>query len=179
MNRPELLQQCRLFCALVGSFFLALWAAAEWLLAYPVAWWLYAPLVPLFAIGFLSPVAPSRQPGRILAFALLTALTALLYMVPWTSRKPFLRDLGSIRPGMSEAEVRQIMRGYIEGTGWPASPASAERENAGYGQAAAPEPLALPGSLVFRHSTNGAFNSDWGVVALENGRVTRVRFDPD
>jgi len=38
-----------------------------------------------------------------------------LYSLEWTTRKPFLRDLARIRAGMTEAEVRGIMRRYMEG----------------------------------------------------------------
>lgn len=31
----------------------------------------------------------------------------------------------------------------------------------------------------FRHSTDGRFNSDWGIVKMDGGRVTGGSFSPD
>ena len=94
MDRQTLLQKGRLLSVRLGTGLLALWAAAEWVLAYPVAWWLYAPLLPVFAFGLIAPIAPARQRGHICAFMLVAVLIGLLHWVPWTSRKPFLREIG-------------------------------------------------------------------------------------
>lgn len=173
----------------IASVALALFALAEVLLAMPVAWWLYLSLIPLFAAGLLR-----RQPGaaqflRLVALIVIVAGMAALYFVPWSSRKPFLRDLNSIRPGMSEAEVRRIMGRYLEGTGWPApyggTPDGRGTLNilgSGATHATGTSPngqMTIADSLVFRHSNDGAFNSDWGIVTLKDGKVTAVSFSPD
>jgi hypothetical protein len=110
--------------------------------------------------------------------------------VDWTTRKPFLRDLARVRVGMTEAEVRHIMGRYTQGTGWPANPFDTSTNATGtltdvgsgsqYSTTTSPSgEMATQGLLVFRHSTDGAFNSDWGIVCLSNGRVVGVEFSPD
>jgi hypothetical protein len=39
--------------------------------------------------------------------------------------------------------------------------------------------MSLQNSVVFRHSDDGRFNSDWGIVEFQDGRVVGVRFSPD
>jgi hypothetical protein len=173
----------------IASLALALFALVEVPLAMPVVWWLYLSLVPLFAFGLLRFQPASSRTRRLAAFAGVVAFIAALYFVPWSSRKPFLHDLYSIRPGMTEAEVRRIMGRYIEGTGWPAvyggTPAgTGTLTDLGTGgtHATGTTPageLTIQSSLVFRHSTDGAFNSDWGIVALKDGKVTGVSFSAD
>lgn len=140
-------------------------AMLELLLLFPVPAWLYLST----AIGCTASLWPrtpeQRRPGRLAPMAGLCAAIALLFFVPWSSRKPFVRALDSIRPGMTEAEVRHRMAGYKTGTGWFIP-----------GQA---EEVAPPGSIVFRHSDEPAFNADWGVVTFVAGRVVSVRFDLD
>jgi hypothetical protein len=38
---------------------------------------------------------------------------SLIFYMPWTTRKTFLRHLSSIKAGMDHAEVERIMNGYI------------------------------------------------------------------
>src|SRR5687767_2408535 len=110
----------RAFSTFVAASTLVLFALAEVLLALPIGWWLYLSLVGLFAIALLRLKPISAQIRQVLVFAVVTTLIAALYIVPWSSRKPFLKALYSIQPGLTEAEARQIMKGYMEGTGWPA-----------------------------------------------------------
>jgi hypothetical protein len=168
---------------------LVLFAFFELGLAYPVAEWLYLSVFVVSAAALIRPVPVRRQLGRLIALAAVAAISATLLFVDWTSRKPFLRDLARVRVGMSEAEVRHIMGRYTEGTGWPAIPGSSSN---------APGTLSIAGgdsqfstdtsssgqmvirdSLVFRHSNEGAFNSDWGVISLSSGKVVGVKFLPD
>ena len=166
----------------------------ELLLHYPVAWWLYLSVVLVFAAGLVRRRPVRAQLGRLGAVAAVVAVAATLYLVPWTTRKPFLRDLASVQIGMTEAEVRQVMAGYLEGTGWPASPfGTSDGSPAGargrltdlgsgsrYATAATESgELAIEISLVFRHSDDGAFNADWGIVSFADGRVMNVEFSPD
>ncbi len=156
----------------IASIALTLFALCELGLAYAVAWWLYLSVAIVFAAGFIRPVSVRSQIGRLGGLAAIVAVVAALYFVDWTTRKPFLRDLDRIRVGMTEAEVRQIMGRYMEGSGWPAIPGSSTN---------AQGTLNIVGSdsLVFRHSNDGAFNSDWGIISLSSGRVVSVEFSPD
>jgi hypothetical protein len=174
----------------IASVALTLFALCELGLAYPVAWWLYLSIAIAFAAGFIRPVSVRSQIGRLVALAAIIAVVATLYFVEWTTRKPFLRDLGRIRVGMTEAEVRRIMGRYMEGTGWPANPfdtstnATSTLTDVGsgsqYSTTTSPSgEMVIRDSLTFRHSNDGAFNSDWGIVSLSSGRVVRVEFSPD
>lgn len=173
----------------IAALVLALLAFYEVGIAYPVAWWLYFSVAIAFVVA-LWPFASGRfQRLRILSLFAVSVAIAALYYVPWTSRKPFLRDLGRVHIGMTEAEARHIMSRYMEGTGWPASPfdnptnsntLSIVGSSSQYSTTTSPDgQMVIRNSLVFRHSTDGAFNSDWGIVSISSGRVARVEFSPD
>ena len=102
-------------------------ALCEILLAWPVAWWVYLPVLLIAGLALLRPMPPQRQPAQLASFLAIAACLLALYFVEWTTRKPFLRDLARVRIGMTEAEVRQVMAGYMEGTGWPVIPATKAR----------------------------------------------------
>lgn len=169
----------------VGASSVGFAVFAEVLLANPLPLWLYG------ILGALSVAPVILLPNRLAAGAAVLVLGCLLVcvLVPWSSRKSFLQRLLTIRPGMTESQVRQIMAGYAEGTGWPAATWPSDG-TAGRLQAAGRDTairtttgthgnLALEDSLVFRHSDDRRFNSDWGVVAFKDGRVIRVEFLPD
>ncbi len=110
--------------------------------------------------------------------------------IDWDTRKPFLRDLHSLRPGMSSDDVERVMSRWMEGTGWPAHPAGGttlvdvgtSRTHAieSTTEGAAPTELRLESSRVFRHTNEGWGNSDWGIVRFDaDGRVVDVSFSPD
>jgi hypothetical protein len=171
-----------------GGFLLALMALYEVLLELPVAWWLYAAVTVAWAAA-ISVTLGKSLPHRTLVVPIAGIIIAwVLYFVPWSIRKPFLRDLYSIQPGMNEDEVRNIMAGYMEGTGWPALYVGESHgegfvndfgTGTGYPATEFDGELAIKNSLVFRHSDDGAYNSDWGIVTLEEGRVVSVDFSPD
>ena len=174
----------------IASTALTLFALCELGLAYPVAWWLYLSVAFIFAAGLIRPVPVRSQIGRLGGLAAITAVVAALYFAEWTTRKPFLRDLDRIRVGMTEAEVRQIMGRYMEGTGWPALPGNSPSNSPGtlniagsasqYStETSSSGEMLISDSLVFRHSNDGAFNSDWGIISLSTGRVVSVEFSPD
>lgn len=150
-------------------------AFLELLVAHPLPGWLYAGVVAVFGLAVLVPGSPKHRPERIVTFTTVAAVLATLHFVEWNTRKPFLRDLRKVQAGMTEAEVRHIMARYVEGTGWPASPFSrvSTPGDAPGGQ------LVIPGSLVFRHSDDARFNSDWGVVSFAAGKVAKVEFNAD
>jgi hypothetical protein len=133
-----------------------------------------------------------RRPSipRWAVYAVLLVSLAILYAIPWNSRKPFLRDLAKVEFGMTEAEVEAIMGHYMKGTGWPApdfwerssGPGQLAVASSGITFATSVSPsgeLALDDSIVYRHSDKGAFNSDFGVVTFEDGRVVSTTFLPD
>lgn len=105
-------------------------------------------------------------------FVLLTLLALILPVrfINWDSRKPFLKDLYQIEVGMTEAQVEQIMGNYIKGSGWPASPNP---------EASQPGELTLPQATIYRHTTMGWGDSDWGMVTYQDGQVVAIDFSPD
>lgn len=179
----------RIAVTIIASIALCLFALCEVGFPYPVAWWLYLAVLILFALGILRRTSLRRQPERVWILAVLSAAIAGLYFVPWSSRKPFLRDLYSIRPGMTESQARQIMGRYMEGTGWPAvygnaSNAPGSLVDAGSGATYATDvtpsgEMAVRDFIVYRHSTDGAYDSDWGIISLSNGVVLGVSFSAD
>lgn len=180
----------RITLVAIAGFALVLFGLCEIGMAYPVAWWLYLSVAIAFAAGLIRPVSLRSQIARIGALVAVIAAIVTLNLVEWTTRKPFLRDLDGIRIGMTEVEARRIMGRYMEGTGWSANPfdtstnATSTLTDVGNGSqysttTSSSGEMVTQGSLVFRHSTDGAFNSDWGIVSLSNGRVVRVEFSPD
>jgi hypothetical protein len=179
----------RVALIVTASIALALLALCELGLASPVAGWLYLAVGVVFTAALARPVAVRSQLGRLGVLVGILAVIAALYFVDWTTRKPFLRDLARVRVGMTEAEVRRIMGRYMEGTGWPAIPGSSSNapgtlnivgSDSQYSTDTSPSgQLVIRDSLVFRHSNDGAFNSDWGIISLSSGRVVRVEFSPD
>ncbi len=150
------------FPALVVLFFCA---ASEILLGFPVSGSIYVTIAIVMA-GWLWPRhQPLRQPRPLVGLGIILGLIANLYEFPWTTRKPFLQALYSIRRGMTAEEVRRYMSGYMEGTGITMPSTNQE--------------FVVGGALVFRHSNDAAFNADWGVVNFQKGKVASVRFDPD
>lgn len=79
-----------------------------------------------------------------------------LRFVDWNSRKPFLRDLLSIRQGMTYAEVDAVMGKYIH------EPESQTKD-----------------SVVYRHTNEGWGDSDCGFVSFSDGNVVAVEFSHD
>jgi len=176
--------------AFTASTALALLSFCEVGLAFPVAWWLYLSVGLAFVLALIRPLPIRRQRGSLVAVAIITAVITALYLVNWTTRKPFLRELARVRVGMTEAEVRRIMGRYLENTGWPANPFDPSDNSAVtmvdtgsaaryFTAATISGELAIRNSLIFRHSTNAAFNSDWGIISLADGRVVKVEFSPD
>ncbi len=114
----------------------------------------------------------ASRPGQSLARRIclgmfVLALAVAIRLIEWTPVKPFVRDLHSIQPEMTEAEVDRIMAKYVRGTGWPASSAKGGRGE-----------LRFPTTIIFR-PTSSPGDSNWGVVTFENGRVGEVDFSPD
>jgi hypothetical protein len=156
------------FLIVIASLVLFLFAATEILVGYPIAWWLYAMVLALFAGGLLRIRPLPQQRRRLLGFAGVCVVVAVLHLVPWSIRKTFLRDLHRVRPGMTVGEVEAIMGGYLHGTGLPPNP---------FGPPTGPPPNpTIVSARVYRHTETIA---DWGIVHFRNGRVRDVRFSPD
>lgn len=144
--------------------------------------------LPLIRVGRL------RIAKAILCGLFLLAMVALWFS-PVSTRQPFLRDLGRVEKGMTLAQVEAIMGGYMKGTGWPEPPPFAKGSAP---QSSNPQnikdlatgsthqieadkkgELQIVDAVTYRHSDEGEYNSDWGVVSFQNGRVSKVEFMPD
>ena len=121
-------------------------------------------------------------------YGVLLLSLVILYVVPWSSRKVFLRDLANVHTGMTRPEVEAVMGAYMKGTGWPAVPeatsSTGQLTDVSSGitlttRTAPSGELEIQDAITYRHSDDGAFNSDWGVVRFENGRVVGKAFMPD
>ena len=112
----------------------------------------YVPIAVVLS-GTLWPERPfGQRPERLIPLIGVNALILGLFLVPWTTRKPFLRDLYSIKAGMTESEARRIMAAYkFEG-------------------------VDAANSLVFRHSNETLLNADMGIVAIKDDEVIDIRF---
>ncbi len=155
-------------------------------------WWLGASAHPPSTLGVLGAgvllgyvgsrrAAPRPRTALLCVYAL---AVGVMPWVDWDSRKPFLRDLYSVKPGMERAQVEAIMGKYIHGTGWPANPYSTGEgvlrtdslSGSAYPTVASPNgQLELKDCIVYRHRQD----SDWGVVRFREGRVVSVEFLPD
>jgi hypothetical protein len=156
-----------LFIASLATLILAL---DHVFVGYPPPGWASPLVALLFAAGLLRrrPLAQQRQ--AIVALGAICLSLVVLHLVPWPTRDPFLADLFSIRPGMTPAQVEKIMARHQRGTGWPANPLDPSQKGGEF---------VIPGALVFRPAWAGPGDSDWGIVYLKRGRVTRVEFSPD
>ena len=172
----------------LGFALLGIFCLVEVVLSYPVAWWLYGIVSGLFGGAMWAALAGAWPKWTGVVPVLGTVVAWVVFVFPWSTRKPFLNDLRRVEIGMNEAEVREVMGGYIVGTGWPspgpAEPvASGDLTDAGSGKRFATVEsdgeLELEGAIVFRHSDDGAFNSDWGIVEFEGGLVSGVEFSAD
>jgi hypothetical protein len=84
----------------------------------------------------------------------LVAILLILFLTPWNHRKVFLQDLRQISPEMKIGDVSKVMADYE---------------------------LVYQSSetMSFRHSKGPRYDSDVGVVYLEEGRVVRTEFSPE
>ena len=142
----------------------------ELFIGYPPAWWTYPLVVLLCAAGLLRWRRLALQRRPLAALAVVGVSLLILHRVPWPTRDPFFGDFFSISPGMTPAEVRQIMARHKQGTGWPANP---------FDRSLRGSEFTIKGALVFRPASSGPGDSDWGIVHFEHGRVTSVEFSPD
>ena len=100
---------------------------------------------------------------------LLTSGLAMILSVrflDWNSQKPFIRDLLTVRSGMTRPEVEAIMGRYLRPE-WEDS-----TDDSYHG-------IDPNGLVVYRPSHEAAYNADWGIVRFKNGRVDGVEFSSD
>jgi hypothetical protein len=124
----------------------------------------YRPVTLAYALIWLFPAAlllrRQARSFQLLVLGLFLAAVAAIYFINWDSRKPFLKDLYRIEPGMTVAQVDRIMSGYL-------------RDPTASGQ------LSADGNITYRHTTEGWGDSDWGLVTFQDSRVSHVEFLPD
>jgi hypothetical protein len=139
-------------------------------------YWQFVAIYAAFCVlvGLLLLVgSPKRE--KLLLLGLLVVVLFSLRFVDWNSRKPFLRDLYRVQEGMSVEQVEEIMGKYMGGACCSAKPLDL---SAGEGVTET-EGMAQPDRLVYRHTSEGWGDSDWGEVHFENGRVVEIQFLPD
>jgi len=172
-----------------GLSALFLSACSEIVLESPVAWWLYVLLVVLFALGLLRVAPLASQLVGLALFALVLLAVSVLHFVVWSTRPAFLAELAKIRTGMSETEVRWIMRKYTVDTYVPGpdprapsphdpAPHSApvcDRRELDGGVWTSSDVAPGHRELIFRH----ACNADMGAVDFEQGKAVGVRIELD
>ena len=157
---------------------LALWIALSVFLILDLGLGLAVSLYPTFVAiyaAFWVLVGALLLYGSPLRERILILLPFLLVVfsvrfVDWNSRKPFLRDLYSIKEGMTPAQVEQIMGAYMKGGGLPLDSPETEVDERGEVDT---------GTVTYRHTDEGWGDSDWGVVTFENGHVVEIEFLPD
>ena len=98
--------------ATVVDFFCA-WIPVIWIT--PLIYVLYTAGVSAVLIG--SAYKKQRELRRVLPLAAFIVAMAILYHIPWNTRKPFLMDLSRVRIGMTCEEVEIVMSRYIKGSG--------------------------------------------------------------
>ncbi len=89
----------------------------------------------------------------------LVPVIAIAALLTASSRGQFFRDLHRIQPGMTVVEADAAMAGYIQDTA-----------DAPDGQ------MKTAGAREYRHSEDGAYSADCGIVRFENDRVESVTF---
>jgi len=157
---------------------LALWMALGIFLILDLGLGLAVSLYPAFVAAYaafwvlvgalLLQGRPLRE--KILILLLFVAVVFCVRFVDWNSRKPFLRDLHSVKEGMTPAQVEQIMGAYMNGGGQSLDSSGTEVDERGE---------IVTGTVTYRHTDEGWGDSDWGVVTFEGGRVVEVEFLPD
>ncbi len=100
------------------------------------------------------------------------------------TRGYFLSQLGKVQPGMSRKQVEKIMSAYVKGTNWPHSPATSMKvvgsRRVDYElDPTKKDQLTLKDCDVFRHSDEGKYDSDWGIVCYKDEEVAWTDFAPD
>jgi len=136
--------------------------------------WIKAAFLGVAALPAVALALGGRRRWMFGLLGVAAAAVAALVSTPWHPRKAFVHDLESVRPGMTVEQVEQRMGRYMKGVGtkWgeqavPAYPEGEARKHATF-------------TMYYRwNATDGAYDSDWGRVDFEAGRVKDVEFLPD
>jgi hypothetical protein len=155
------------------------------------------------ALPALAIALYTRTRGMRITWLATWAVLLVVVFVPWHPRKRFASDLFSIEPGMTVDEVEAVLRGYMKGRGrkWvvpdgspppclgpgetpdPDVEARVRRAQEAYVAPRYPtgdERADATGTMTYRwNDSDEAYDSDWGVVTFEHGRVVSVEFMPD
>jgi hypothetical protein len=120
--------------------------------------WITAGFAAFFGVPAL--VLLWNQPPRVKLALISTFLLLILVTrtIDWNSRKPFLRALDSVQPGMTAAQVDAAMGTFMR------FPRVGVTEQ---------------GSVGYRHTEEGWGNADIGLVTFDGGRVVKVEYFPD
>jgi hypothetical protein len=127
---------------------------------YRIPIWLYSCIAAVCAVFPLLFVRKQSRTARAAALAIYLLAVAYAWVDAGHTRRPFLNDLFSIKPGMSVADVRSRMGK------WTVIPVTGEIRGGG-------------GALHYRHCDSSAYGADIGSVTFSHGRVTKVEFSPD
>ena len=151
-------------------------AMIEFVFDYPVAGWIYVLIAVLQLPSWLFEKMEHRPFERLTEASIIFLIVGVLYFLPLSSRKPFIRDLRQVSMGMTEAEVRAVMSNYQLEWGAPGMRSSLVADQH---QRFDEEGLILQESLIFRHSETARDNADLGIVTFAEGQVMEVRFSGD
>jgi hypothetical protein len=186
---------------------LALIALLEIYVARPLLLMIFACLAVVLSIPVVILVVQKFVKTALIVYLLFLCGFVVFHNVPWSSRHGFLRELGRIKPGryldrtepgivaiarrhgpgMTFAEVEQLMGGYpvLIGEKWyrPLK----EPSNGRVRFAANYEPdinarrevKVMNGRAGYQYSGEARLNGDSGWVDFRDGRVVRVKFLPD
>jgi hypothetical protein len=138
---------------LVALAYLLVVICEEVIFGWPVDFASYLRLAALFTMSYFAALPHSSPHLRIAFFAALLVPLAILYSTPWNNNKALDLAATHVHRGMSDAEVRQVMTGFIEG--------KSER----------------PHSLVFR--ADASFDCNLAIVTFKNGKVSGLSLDVD
>ena len=136
--------------------------------------WIKAAFLGVAALPAVAIALGGRRRWMFGLLGVAAAAVVALVITPWHPRKAFVHDLESVRPGMTIDEVEHRMGRYLKGAGakWGQSVAPAYPEGEARTHAAF--------TMYYRwNATDGAYDSDWGRVDFEGGRVKDVEFLPD
>jgi hypothetical protein len=113
-------------------------------------------------------VLPKNESAKRPVFLALMVIIILTGgCVDLNSRKPFLRELYTVKVGMTGADVKNIMEKYDKQVNLY-SPGTYEYLNADF-----------TGQESFRHTDEGWGNADTGTIKFQDGRVLQVEFSHD
>lgn len=136
----------------------------------PFPAWLYFAIAMLACTPLISRFRLKELPIRLFLCSLVLMVATYFGKHGLVARKPFLQTLYTVTVGMSEAEVDQIMSGYIQVEGTQQA-AVAIHPDASSG---------FTGTRLYRRPTQGPANdADRGIVQFRDGQVTGVDFSPD